>query len=459
MPLPQLEGISIRFDPSPDWRVFGFGFAIALLAGLVTGLLPAWQATRTDPVRVLTAGGVHSATISRRGRRLRTALVSAQVAMSVVLVLLAGLYVRSALAGSQVDIGYLPSGAAMASIDMRLHGIDDVRARAVLERLRTAAQGIPGVQRAALATGLPGGAGTVSQNTGPLALEGESLVDGRRGRVVRYLAVSPDFFQVLGLPLRMGRDFSDGDVESAAPVAIVSEGAAEAFWPGQDPLGRRFSLRRDDPVREVIGVVANTGSRLRGGLDLPFVYLPIQQEYSPRVSVIVRGVPDAGALLEPLRRGLRAVEPELAVFDVRTVEQTVGLALLPIRGAALVLGLLGLLAFGIAMLGVYGVLAYVVSQRTREFGIRKALGATSAGLYGLVIGAGFRMLILGAVPGMLLAFVAARLLGRLLYGIAPHDPITFTLIPAVLLMVGLCACVVAARRAARIDPTVALRDL
>jgi ABC-type antimicrobial peptide transport system permease subunit len=177
------------------------------------------------------------------------------------------------------------------------------------------------------------------------------------------------------------------------------------------------------------------------------------------VSVIVRGAPVAEALLEPLRRALRAVDPELAVFDVRTVEQTVGMALLPIRGAALVLGMLGLLAFGIAMLGVYGVLAYVVSQRTREFGIRKALGATNAGLYGLVIGAGFRMLILGAIPGVLLAFLAARLLGRLLYGIAPHDPIAFTLVPAVLLMVGLCACAVAARRAARIDPTVALRDL
>jgi predicted permease len=460
LPMPSLDGMVIRFDPSPDLRVFGYAFGLAVLAALAVGLLPAARAAGTEPLRILGSGGA-SAGATRRGHRLRTWLVASQVAMSIVLLLGAGLYTRSAVKSLRFNPGYDLSSGAMATVDMALHKFDEVRGRRLLGRLLDAAREMPGVQSAVLTSGLPATdqVGGVSYLLG----EGQPPVKFFHGRPLGWYAecarVSPGFFQTLRIPLRRGRDFTNRDTKDAPGVVIVSEETGTKLWPGQDPMGRRLMIDKDGPLLDVVGVAANTATTLQGGLHLPFVYVPLAQHYSGRVSIIVRSASDPAAMVEPLRQTLRAVDQDLAVFDIGTVSDRVGLMLTPIRVTAVVLGALGALGFGIAVLGLYGVMAYVVSQRTREFGIRKALGASAPQLYSVVLGQGFRMLVFGVVPGLVVAFIGAGYLRHLLYGIEPHDPTTFAAVPAALVLVGLAAAYVPARRAARVDPNVALREL
>lgn len=460
VPLPALDGIVIRFDPSPDLRVFGYAFGLAVLAALAVGVLPAARAAGTEPLRILGSGGA-SVGATRRGHRLRTWLVASQVAMSIVLLLCAGLYTRSALKSLRFNPGYDISGGAMASVDMALHKFDEVRGRRLLGRLLDAARQMPGVQSAVLTTGLPatGQSGGCSYLLG----EGQPPVRFFQGQPLGWPAgcarVSPGFFQTLRIPLRRGRDFTDRDTKDAPGVVIVSEETGTKLWPGQDPMGRRLTIDKDGPLLEVVGIAANTATSLQGGTGFPFVYVPVEQHYSGRMSIIVRSALDPAAMVAPLRQTLRGVDPELAVFDARTVADTVGLILTPIRITAIVLGALGALGFAIAVLGLYGVMTYVVSQRTREFGIRKALGASAPQLYSVVLRQGFWMLVFGVVPGLVVAFIGAGYLRHLLYGIEPHDPATFVAVPLALALVGLAASYVPARRAARVDPNIALRDL
>jgi len=462
LPLPALDGIVIRFDPSPDLRVFGYAFGLAILAGLAVGVLPAWRAASTEPLRILGSGGA-SAGATGRGHRLRTWLVASQVAMSIVLLLGAGLYTRSAVKSLQFNPGYDLSSGAMASVNMALHRIDETHGRRLLEGLLEAARQMPGVQAAALTSALPA-AVAVGPNdvTGDLLGEDQpsQFSNGRaHGWVAFYARVSPGFFQALRIPLRRGRDFTDQDTVGAPGVVIVSEQAGTRLWPGQDPIGRRLRLEHDGPPLEVVGVAGNTATNLLGVTGYPFLYVPAEQHYSGRMSIIVRTASDPAAMVEPLRQTLRAVDVDLAVFDARTVADTVGLGLTPIRISALVFGSLGMLGFGIAVLGLYGVMAYVVSQRTREFGIRKALGASAPQVYSVVLRQGLRMLVYGVAPGLVVAFIAAGYLRHLLYGIEPHDPVTFVGVPLALVLVGLAAAYVPARRAAHVDPNIALRDL
>jgi predicted permease len=452
IPLPALDGIVIRFDPSPDLHVFGYALLIALVAGLAVGIVPARQAARTEPLRVLAAGGAGGATT--RGRRLRTRLVASQVAMSVVLLVGAGLYVRSALAALHFDPGYEMSAGAMASVDFSLHKIDEVRGRAVLSRMLEAARRLPGVERAALASALPAAG---PSRYASLLPEGQ-VSAGRADVYAGSAQVSPGFFQTVGIPIRRGRDFADTDGPGAPPVIIVSERVAKRFWPGQDPIGRRLGVGSERGLFEIIGVAADTATSLTG-TSTAYVYRPVAQSYSPKMSVVIRAPGRPATLLEPLRQALRAVDSDVAVFDVRTVADSVGLLLVPIRLTALVLGTLGVLAFGIAVIGVYGVMAFVVSQRTREFGVHKALGASESQIHAMVLRQGFRMLIRGVLPGLVLALIGAGFLQHILYGVQPRDPLTFVVIPLVLLTTGLAACYLPARRAARVDPNVALRDL
>jgi putative ABC transport system permease protein len=460
VPLPALDGIVLRFDPSPDLRVYGYAFGLAIFAALAVGVMPAARAASTEPLRILGSGGA-SPGATRRGHRVRTWLVASQVAMSIVLLLGAGLCTRSALKSLRFNPGYDISSGAMASVDMALHKFDETRGRRLLERLLDAAREMPGVQSAVLTSGLP--ATDQSGVIGYLLGEGQPPVRFLYGRPFGWSAgcatVSPGFFQTLRIPLRRGRDFTDRDTKDAPGVVIVSEQAGTKLWSGQDPMGRRLMIDKDGPLLEVVGVAANTATDLLGGTGLPFVYVPLEQHYSGRMSIIVRSASDPAGMVEPLRQTLRAVDTDLAVFDTRTVADTVGLALTPIRVTAVILGALSALGFGIAILGLYGVMAYIVSQRTREFGIRKALGASARQLYAVVLSQGLRMLIFGVVPGLAVAFIGAGYLRHLLYGIEPHDPATFVAVPLVLVLVGLAAAYVPARRAARVDPNIALREL
>lgn len=306
---------------------------------------------------------------------------------------------------------------------------------------------------AALTSGLP----HMAPQT-PVVPEGGVLAGNAAARNVRYLRVSPEFLQTLRIPLRRGRGFLETDAAGAPQVAIISQSAAARFWPGQDPIGRRFAVGRDGTPVVVVGVSAETPVLRTSMTTMGFVYVPIDQHYSPQVSVLVRTAEPA-AMVDHLRQALQAVDTDLALFDSGTVAEAVGLFLAPIRITAIVVGSLAVLGFGIAMLGVYGVMTYTVSHRTREFGVHKALGATEAQIQTMVLGQGLRMLLFGVLPGLLAAFIGAGFLRNLLFRVQPYDPVIFVGVPTGLVLAGLLACYFPARRAGRVEPSVALRDL
>jgi predicted permease len=457
VPLPSLDGIAIRFDPTPDWSVFGYALAVTVIAALSVGLLPAWRASRTDPMKTLAASGLRGSE-SRRGRRVRTMLVAAQVAMSVVLLLVAALYLRSAHAATRFDPGFDVEHGVVASVDLRLQQVSEARGRRLQRDMAAAARTLPGVQYVVLASGI----GPVGHSTSTGSLLREGAVPNARGFgiVARYASISPGALQALHIPLRRGREFSEHDVDGAPRVAIVSDELAARCWPDENPLGRRFRLTANGPLLEVVGVAGGVRARPSSTASLdPFVYVPLEQEYSPQISVIAVTKGDPRSLVEPLRASVTSVEPEMAVMATQTLADGVGFMLAPLRVTALVLATLGAIGLGLAVVGLHGVVTYFVSERTRELGIRRALGATRAGIYVLVLRAGLVMLLSGVAVGVPIAFALSGLLRNLLFGIAPHDPVTFVGVPLALVAVGLASSCIAARRAARIEPSEALREL
>jgi putative ABC transport system permease protein len=449
VPLPSIEGISIRFDALPDFRVFAYAFVAASLAAVATALSPARQAARTEPLRALASGGA-GASGTMPARRRWTRRVAWQMAMSVVLLIAAGLYVRSSLAALRFDPGFDTQTGVAATIDLSLQRIDDARGRVSLARLLDGLRQMPGAESAALTSALP----TRPSRQTPVVRDDRLGPADTRSYDIQ---TSPGFFATLGIPLRRGRDFTDRDQLGSPPVTIVSARLADRLWPGANPIGRRIGIGLSSEWLEVIGVAADISPdpRLPNAL---FLYRPIAQAYSPKLTLLVKAAANPETLIDPLRERLRAIAPDVAVFDMRPVRDALGLQVPTLRVVSIVLASLGALGFGIAMLGVYGVVAFSVSQRQREFGVYAAVGATPNQIVAMVLRQSIRMLAFGVVPGLILALIAAGLLRFLLYGIQPRDPVTFIVVPAAVMAAGLAASFIPARRAARVNPSQALRD-
>jgi predicted permease len=439
-PLP----VRIVLDLSPDVRVLGFALALALLTGVVFGLAPALQASRTDVLSGLKAGGAGQGT---RGSRLRSALVVGQLALAMLLLVVAGLFGRTLQRALGADLGFDPAGVAVARVDLGPHGYDAARGAEFQRRLLERVASAPGVQSAALAGFAPMSGNVISTD---VRLPGTAATR----RTVDTNVVDPGYFATLRIPLRAGRVFTAADRAGAAPVVVVNETMAARLWPGGSALGK--TVRANGADREVVGVVANGSYERFGEEPTSFMYLPVAQAYSPGVTVLARGA-DAGAALLAIRRELQAMDANVAPEQAMPLSQIVGVSLLPQQLAGFLIGGFGVLGLALAALGIYGVLAYQVGQRTREIGVRVALGARSGDVVRMVVRRGVGLAALGAVIGLTLAFGATRLLATLLYGVSATDPLTFTAVPALLMAVALTASWLPARRAARVDPMVALR--
>ncbi|HEX5071063.1 MAG TPA: ADOP family duplicated permease [Vicinamibacterales bacterium] len=450
-PLPSLDGMTIRFDPYPDFRVFVYAVGVAALAAIVCGLLPAHHVARRAPSRVVAAAGLAGASTAR-SRRLWTWLVASQVAMSLVLLVGAGLFVRSSVKSLQFDPGFDTSRTAVASVDLSMDKLDEAHGRAALAAMLRAAQQSPGVEQAALASRVPA---VTPPRFARLGADGQS---DPKGPYAAIASVSPGFFATLGIGLRQGRDFSDIDGQGTSPVAIISQSVADALWPGQNPIGHHVILETDGREREVVGVVSNAATSIRDAAKASYVYLSAAQDYSPRALFVFRTAGSPGPFLEPFRRSLGAAA-HVAVYDVRPVADAVSLVLIAVRLSAITLTVLGSIGFAIAILGVYGMVAHSVNLRRREFGIHRALGATEWQIQRNVLRGALRMMVWGVVPGLFLAFLGAGYLRFAVYGIQPRDPLTFALVPAGLAITGLLACYWPARRAARVDPATTLKEL
>jgi predicted permease len=445
--------LKLSLDLAIDGRVLVFTFFVALVAGVLFGLAPALQSTRPQLTPAL-KDEMEAVTKKRRRFGLRGALVVLQVAVSLVLLIGAGLFVRSLIGAQSIDPGFERQQAAILTIAPTLSDYDEAATRNLYTELRERAQALPGVRAATLASRLPLG---VSINTNDLYVEGVHTPENEAPSI-DITVVSPDYFETMGIPLLRGRDFVAGDDDAAARVVIIDEAAARRFWPGENPIGKRVRLgSADGELREIVGVAQTTKVRTLGEDPRPYLYVPLLQRHRGIVSLVARTTGDPAAILPLLRREALVLDPNLPIMELKTMTQHLGIMLFAPRMGGILLGAFGGLAILLATIGIYGVVSYAAAQRTREVGIRVALGARPGDVVRLVIGQGMVMVGAGAAIGLVLALAGTRPLGAFLYGVEPWDPVTFLGITLLLVGVAFVAMLVPAMRAVRLDPLVALR--
>jgi predicted permease len=443
----------LSLDLGIDGRVLAFTFFVSLLAGVLFGLAPALQATRPQLVPALKD---ELDTVAQRFRRfgLRGSLVIVQVAISLVLLVGAGLFLRSLIGAQAIDPGFERERAAIMVVAPELAGYEQSRAENLFSDLRERARIIPGVESVALASHLPLG---VSVNMNAVYVEGAGTQPDDAPSIDMTI-VSSGYFETMGIPLLQGRDFSDQDDGSAPSVVIVSEAAARRFWPGENPVGKRLRLGApDQALREIIAVAQDTKVRTLGEEPRPYLYRPSSQNYGSIMSLIVRTSGDPQPMVPVLQREALLLDESLPIMETKTMEQHLGIMLFAPRMGGILLGVFGGLAILLATIGLYGVVSYTVAQRTREVGIRVALGARPRDVIRLVTGQGMILVGVGAAVGLALGFAATRPLGSFLYGVDVSDPITFLGVTLLLVGVAFVATLVPALRAARLDAMVALR--
>jgi predicted permease len=441
--------VQLTVDSHMDWRVFAFALGASVAAGLGAGLVPAWHASRPDlvPCLKLDGGG------SPRRQRLRGALLVGQITFSMLLLVVAGLFTRALARAAVIDPGFETRGVHLASFDLELARYDSVRGQQAATTLLDRARALPNAESVALGVMIPldgGGLGL-----GDLQVDGRTPPDARRGWDADWNVVSPGYFETLRMPIARGRAFGDADRPGSLDVAIVNETFARALWPGEDPIGR--VIRNDERVLTVVGVARDAKYRTLGESPRNFIYVALAQRYMSRLTLMVRA-PNEASLGAAMRRMVADVDRALPVLDTRALEEQIGVSLFPQRIALWVAASLGAVALLLALLGIYGVTALSVAQRTREIGVRTALGARTGQIRGLVLKQGAVLAGIGVVLGALLAAAVTRALGALLYGIPPTDLIAFAAAASILMLAALAASWVPARRAASVNPVVALRS-
>jgi putative ABC transport system permease protein len=444
--------------------VLVFVFAISTLTGLLFGLIPALQASRPDLVINLKEGS-QGAGSGARHHRFRSGLVVVEFALSLMLMIAAGLLLRSFGRLMEVNPGFNSSNVLLARIWLPVPNDPEKdpyrppakRAQFVKEVLRRTST-LPGVQYAAVGGG--GGVPLMDQNKpGVFTIEDQPATDANLPRT-KFSSVSADYFRVLGTPLVSGRFFAPGDDQEAPKVALIDEALAHRFFPNIDPIGRHVKPGPRDskaPWLTIAGVVGNIKTDGFDQPDQPHLYLPILQSPGYAMAVYVRTEGNPAGLTQALREQVQAVDPNLPLFGERTMEDLVSASLGQRRFAMQVVGLFGVLALFLAGIGIYGVMAYSVTQRTREIGIRLALGASTGNILRWLLQQGMRLTLIGVGVGLLGALALTRLLRGLLFGIAPTDLLTYGGLTLLLAGVALLACYIPARRATKVDPLVALR--
>lgn len=438
-----------EFSVGLDGTVLFFTGAISILAGVLFGLVPALQSTHPDTVAAVKGEADQEGGRSRVSR----ALVVVQMALSLMLLISSGLFLRSLQGATQIDPGFdQPSNLALLSVDPELQGYSEEDARVFQERLMERVAGLPGVLSAGAGDWLPLGLNTSDRGA---TVPGYEYTEGER-RSFLYGNVREGYIEALGMDLVEGRTFTAQDDGTGPPVLIVNRRFAERFWPGQSALGKVVETAGAE--REVIGVVETGKSRSLGEEPTELMLFPQRERFSPYLIVLARTAGDPGAVLQAIQGVVRELDPAMPVFDVRTMEDHMGMALMPARLGGSVLGLFGILGLVLAAVGIYGVMAYSVARRKREIGIRVALGADRSRVLKLVLSDGMKLAAVGTVVGLLGAAAAAQLVRGLLYNVSALDPAAFIGVPAVLLSVAALAVYLPARRASGVDPIAALKS-
>lgn len=443
--------VALVFDLRIDWRVISFTIALSVLTGLVFSLIPALQSSKPALVPALKD---ESSLAGFRRSRLRNSLVVAQIALSLVLLISAGLIVRSLQEAQRMRPGFNPENAVTLSFDVGLQGYDEAKGRAfqkqVLERIRA----LPGIEAAALIDSIPL---SLNYSSTTIYLEGQPPASSSQLPLAIPSSVSPDYFRSMGIALR-GRDFTEQEEKTENRVAIVNETFARKFFPGQEAIGKRFNFTGPDkPFWEIIGVCGDGKYNSLGEEQKPALFRPQLRDYNTTVALVARTKSDSRTALAAMQREIRSLDPTLPLYSVKTLTEHMKIPLFPARMAAGALGSFGVLALVLAAVGIYGVMSYVVAGRTREIGLRMALGARTGNVRRLILRQGMTLATIGSVIGLGIAFLATRFLKSVLYGVDAMDPTTFVGVTLLLAAVALLACWIPAVRASRVDPMVALR--
>jgi putative ABC transport system permease protein len=446
-----------------DWRVLFFTFSISVASGMVFGLFPALRLSRLDlheNLKDASRGSAGTSAVWGRGRNMRRLLVVAELALSVMLLVGAGLLIRSFAHLQNVSPGFNPVNVLTLELTMSGRKYNDAEAvvqtyRRLWERLSS----LSGVTAAGGITALP-----LSQMMawGPIVVEGRAAPDGEKFINTDIRNVGGHYFGAMGIPLLKGRFFSEQDTRTSPRVVIIDEHMANQLWPGEDPLGKRirtggFDVTPDTPWMTVVGVVGRVKQDALDA-DSRIAYYRYQgQSPSRSMYVVLRSTSDPSHLAAAVTQQIRELDPDMPIYRMRTMGQRVDESLAQRRFSMLLLTLFAVLALGLAAIGIYGVMAYLVNQGTRELGIRLALGATPGGILMLVVRHGMVVALVGVAIGLAGAFTLTRLMRSLLFGVQPTDPLTFAAIALLLTVIALVASYVPARRAARIDPIMSLR--
>ena len=444
---PPMEG-PWDFTVSLDNTALGFTLVISLAAGLLFGMAPALQAASPN-----TMAAVKGEVDGKAGRsRTSSVLVVLQMALSVLLLISSGLFLRSLQGATEIDPGFSqPGNLLVASMDPGLQGYEEGRSREFLDRLMEEVAAIPGVTEVGMVDQLPLGLGGSDRG---VEVPGYEFTEGEL-RSIMYAQVTEGYLEAMGVPLLEGRTFTRQDDGSGNPVLIVNKRFADRFWPGESALGKVVHTAGED--RTVIGVVETGKYRSLGEPPSEYMYLPQRELFTSGMTLVARTPGDPRSVLREVRSVVRGLDPDLPLFDVQTMEDHMGIALLPAALGGTVLGIFGLLGLSLAAVGIYGVMAYSVSRRGRELGIRVALGADKPRVLKLVLAEGMRLTLVGMAAGLLGAAGAAQLVKGLLYNVSALDPVAFLGVPLVLVAVATLAVYLPARRAASVAPMTALK--
>ncbi|HET9402258.1 MAG TPA: ABC transporter permease [Candidatus Acidoferrales bacterium] len=447
-------------DVRLEWHVLTFAVALALFTGIAFGLLPSLRASRGDISRSLNEGG-RSRTQSSSHRALNSSLVIAEIAMSLVLLVGAGLFVRSFDRLQRVDPGFQapPESVIYMTISPNAKKYSDSKiGLPYMEAVLRKVQAIPGVDYAAFSDSLPP---DQLNDYDTFVIQGQSLPPGEENPAVPVVTITLDYFRALGIPLRSGRVFTEADAEKAAPVVLISESLAKQYYPSLNPLGRRFKAsgtKAGGDFMEIVGVVGDT---VYWGLDQDrrgAYYLPLAQNFGQFTNLIVRSRTESALqLASAIRSEVASIDRDTILGEVHTLDESMNRSVSLPRFRTNLLAGFAIAALLLAAIGVYGVISYSVTQRTNEIGIRVALGAQRRDVFRQILGQGMRLAITGSAIGLGVAFVLARYLSTLLFGIGPHDVITFAGTSLVLVIAAAAACWIPAHRAMNVDPMVALR--